>query len=115
MNSSNQKAGRAGGQREGELLSPRMTQLSLAGNKGARQRHLPRLSPSQNLKGNQFLPGNLLALRKHPTLCFCTATPPVAGLTPSYCHRAPPEVDYLRRSELSLPFLPLCTLPTHPS
>uniref|UniRef100_A0A8C8XL26 GAGE domain-containing protein n=1 Tax=Panthera leo TaxID=9689 RepID=A0A8C8XL26_PANLE len=28
---------------------------------------------------------------------------------------APPEVDHLRRSELSLPLLPPCTLPTHPS
>ena len=100
---------------EGELLSPRMTELSLVGNKGARQHHLPCPSPSQNPKGNQFLPGNLLALRKHPMLCFCRATPPAAGLTPSRCHRAPPEVDHLRRSELSLPLLPPCTLPTHPS
>ena len=85
------------------------------GNKGARQRHLPRPSPSQNPKENQFLPGNLLAPRKHPTLCFCGAKPPAADLTPSRCHRAPPEEDHLRRSDLSLPLLPPCTLPTHPS
>ena len=100
---------------EGELLSPRTTELSLAGNKGSHQRHLPHPSPSQNPKGNQFLPGNLLALPKHSTLCFCGATPPEAGLTPSRCHRAPPEVDHLRRSELSLPLLPPCSLPTQPS
>ena len=80
---------KAGGHREGELLSPLMTELSLVGNKGACQRHLPHPSPSQNPKGNQFLPRNLLALHKHPTLCFCGATPPTAGLTPSRCHRAP--------------------------
>ena len=97
------------------MLSPRKTQLSLLGNKGASQCDLPRPSSSQNPKGNQFLPGNLLALRKHPTLCFCTANPPAAGLTPSRCHRAPPEVDHLRRSKLSLPLLPPCNLPTHPS
>ena len=100
---------------EGRVVEPRTTELSLAGNKGARQRHLSHPSPSQNPKGNQFLPGNLLALRKHPTLCFCGATPPAAGLTPSRCNRTPPEVDHLRRSELSLPLLPPCTLPTHPS
>ena len=100
---------------EGELLSPQTTELSLVGNKGARQRHLPRPSPSQNPKENQFLPGNLLPPRKHPTLCFCGAKPPAVDLTPSRCYRAPPEVDHLRRSDLSLPLLPLCTLPTHPS
>ena len=87
-----------------------MTELSLVGNKGARQNHLPRPSPNQNPKGNQFLPGNLPAPPKHPKLCFCGATPLAAGLTPSHCHRAPPEVDPRRRSELSLPLLPLCTL-----
>ena len=91
-----------------------MTELSSVGNKGAPQRHLPRPSPSQNPKENQFLPGNLLAPLKHPTLCFCGSIPPVS-LTPSSCHRAPPEVDHLRRSELSLPLLPPCTLSTHPS
>ena len=99
----------------GRVAEAQTTELSLVGNKGARQRHLPHPSPSQNPKGNQFLPGNLLALHKHPTLCFCRATPPAASLTPSRCHRAPPEVDHLRRSDLSLPLLPLCTLPTHPS
>ena len=99
----------------GRVVEPRMTELSLAGNKGARQCHLLCPSPSQNPKGNQFLPGNLLAQCKHPTLCFCRAKPPAADLTPSSCHRTPPEVDHLRRSELSLPLLPPCTLPTHPS
>ena len=99
----------------GRVVEPRTKECSLAENKGARQRHLPRPSPSQNPKGNRFLPGNLLAPHKHPTLCFCGATPPAEGLTPSRCHRAPLEVDHLRRSELSLPLLPPCTLPTHPS
>ena len=72
-------------------------------------------SPSQNPKGNQFLPGNLLAPRKHPTLCFCGATALAVGLTPSRCHRAPPEADHQRIGELSLPLLPLCTLLIHPS
>ena len=92
------------------MLSPWTAELSLAGNKGASQRHPPHPSPSQNPKGNQFLPGNLPAPPKHPKLCFCGATPLAAGLTPSHCHRAPPEVDPRRRSELSLPLLPLCTL-----
>ena len=48
-------------------MEPLTTELSLVGNKGARQRHLPRPSPSQNPKEKQFLPGNMLALRKHPT------------------------------------------------
>ena len=91
-----------------------MTELRLAGNKGAHQRHLPRPSPSQNPKGNQFLPGNLLAPRKHPKLCFCGSIPP-AGLTPSWCCRTPPEADLRRKSKLSLPLPPLCTLPIHPS
>ena len=80
------ESGKAGGQREGELLSPGTTELSLAWNKGTSQRHLPRPSPpSQNPKGNQFLPGNFLAPHKHPTLCFCGATPLAVGLTPSRC------------------------------
>ena len=66
------------------VAEPQTTELSLAGNKGTRQRHLPRPSTSQNPKGNQFLPGNLLAPRKHLTLCFCRSIPPV-GLTPSWC------------------------------
>ena len=99
----------------GRVAEPRTTELSLARNKGAHQHHLPCPSPNQNPKGNQFLPGNLLALRKYPTLCLCGATPLAAGLTPSRCHRAPPEVDHLRRSDLSLPLLLLCTLPTHSS
>ena len=108
------ESGKAGGQREGELLSPETTELF-----GREQRRSPAPSPcpspSQNPKGNQFLPGNLLAPRKHPTLCFCGATPPAVGLTPYRCHRFPPEVDHLRRSELSLPLLPPCTMPTNPS
>ena len=77
------------GEREGwrtmgeRVVEPRRTELSLAGNKGAHQRHLSHPFPSQNPKGNQFLSGNLLAPRKHPTLCFCGSIPPVAGLTPS--------------------------------
>ena len=42
----------------GRVVEPRTTELSLAGNKRTRQHHLPRPSPSQNPKGNQFLPGN---------------------------------------------------------
>ena len=101
----------------GRVVEPRTTELSLAGNKGTRQRHLPRPSLSQNPKGNQFLSGNLLALHKqHPTLCFCGSIPPAAvGLTPSPCHRAPPKADHGRISELSLPLPPLCTLPIHPT
>ena len=98
----------------GRVVEPRMTELSLAGNKGAHQSHLPRPSPSQNPKGNRFLPENLLAPGKHPKLCFCGSIP-LAGLTPSRCCRAPPKADLLRKSELSLPLLPLCTLPIHPS
>ena len=40
--------------------------------------------PPANPKGNRFLPGNLLAPRKHPLLCFCRSLPPV-GLTPARC------------------------------
>ena len=72
-------------------MTLRRTELSLAGNKGARQRHLPCPSPSQNPKGNQFLPGNLLASRKHPTLCFCGSIPLVMGLTPSTNIPAPQD------------------------
>ena len=63
----------------GRVVEPQTTELSLAGNRGTRQRHLPRPSPSQNPKGNQFLPGNLLAPRKHPTLCFCWSHPSGSG------------------------------------
>ena len=98
----------------GRVVELWTTERSLVGNKGARQRHFPCPSPSQNPKGNQFLPGNLLTLGKHPTLCFCGSIPPV-GLTPCWCRRAPPEADLRRKSELSLPLLPLCTLPIHPS
>ena len=52
----------------GRVVEPQMTDLSLAGNKGAHQGHRPCPSPSQKPKGNWFLPGNLLALHKHPTL-----------------------------------------------
>ena len=97
------------------VVEPRMTDLSLVGNKGARQHHLPRPSPSQNPEGNQFLPGNLLALHKHPTLYFCGSITPAAGLTPAQCHRSPPKADHQRKSELSLPLPPPCTLPIHPS
>ena len=96
------------------IVEPGTTKLSLAGNKGAHQRHLPRPSPSQNPKGNRFLPGNLLAPGKHPTLCFCRSIR-LAGLTPSWCHRAPPEADLCKKSELILPLLPPCTLPIHPN
>ena len=81
---------------------------------GTHQCHHPHPSPSQNPKGNRFLPGNLLAPRKHPTLCFCGSNP-LVGLTPSRCHRAPPETGHQRKSKLSLPLPPLCTLPIHPS
>ena len=114
VNSSARKAGRLQ-EKGGRVAEPPDDKLSLLGNKGTRQSHLPCPSPSQNPKGNQFLPGNLLAPRKHPTLCFCGATPPAAGLTPSHCHRAYPEVDHLRRSELRLPLLPPCTLPPAPA
>ena len=97
----------------GRVVEPWSTELSLAGNKGARQHHLPSPSPSQNPKGNQFLPGNLLAPRKHPTLCFCGSIPPAAGLTPSWCHRAPPKADHGRISELSLPLPPLSNPPRY--
>ena len=76
----------------GRVVEPLMTELSLAGNKGARQRHLPRPSPSPNPKGNQFLSGNFLAPHKHPMLCFCGSIP-LEGLTPSRCRRAPPKAD----------------------
>ena len=98
----------------GRVVEPWTTERSLVGNKGAHQRHLPRPSPSQNPKGNQFLSGNLRALCKHPTLCFCGSIPP-AGLTPSWCHRAHPEADIQRKRELSLPLPPLCTWPINPS
>ena len=99
---------------EGELLSPRRQSSARRGNKGSGKCHLLRPSPSQNPKGNQFLPGNLLAPRKHPTLCFCGSIPPT-GLPLSWCYRAPPAEDHRWQSELSLPLLPPCTLPTHPS
>ena len=90
----------------GRVVEPWTAELSLVGNKGAGKRHLPRPSPSQNL----------LAPCKHPTLCFCGSIPPVAvGVTPSQRPRAPPEVDHLRKSELSLPLPPLCTLQIHPA
>ena len=85
---------------------------------GGEQRHSPTPSPSlipQPKYQKEPVPaGNLLAPCKHPTLCFCGSIPPV-GLTPSPCPRAPPEVDLQRKSELSLPLPPLCTLPIHPS
>ena len=77
----------------GRVVEPQTTELSLAGNKGARQRHLPSPAPSQNPKGNQFLSGNLLAPRKHPKLCFCGSIP-LMGLPPSRCYRAPPKGDH---------------------
>ena len=98
----------------GRVVEPPMTELGLAGNKGARQRHPPRPSLSQNPKGNHFLSGNLLAPRKHPMLCFCESIPP-ADLTTSWCRRAPPKADHQRKSELSLRLPPLCTLLIHPS
>ena len=98
----------------GRIVEFRATELSLAGKKGAHQRHLPRPHPSQNPKGKQFLSGNLLAPHKHPTLCFCESIP-LAGLNPSRCRRAPPKAELQRKSELSLPLPPLCTLPIHPS
>ena len=106
------RAGRAREHQERDVLSPR--RQSSAGNKGAAQCHLPHPSSSQNPKGNQFPSRNLLAPRKHPTLCFCGSIP-LTGLPPSRCHRAPPEVDLRRKSELNLPLPPLCTLPIHPS
>ena len=98
----------------GRVVEPRTTELSLAGNKGAHQHHIPRPSPSQNPKRNHFLTGNLLSLRKQ----HCASvdpSPPAEGLTPSRCCRAPPEADHRRKSELSLPLPPLCTLLIHPS
>ena len=77
----------------GRVVEPRTTERSMAGNKGASQRHLPRPSHSQNPKGNRFLSGHLLAPHKHPTLCFCGSIPLAAGLKPSRCRRAPPEAD----------------------
>ena len=68
---------------EGRGVEPWRTELSLAGNKGAGKRHLPLPSPSQNPKGNHFLPGNLLAAHNRPTLCFCGSIPPTVGLPPS--------------------------------
>ena len=61
-------------------MSPGQTELSSAGNKGARQSHIPLPSTSQNPKGNQFPSRNLLAPRKHPTLCFCGSIPPTGLL-----------------------------------
>ena len=109
------RAGRVRGHGEGEFFSTGRQSSARRGNKGAGKRYLPLPSPSRNPKGNQFLSQNMLAPRKHPTLCFCGSIPPVAGLTPSQCCRASPEGDHRRKSELSLPLLPLCTLLIHPS
>ena len=98
----------------GRVVEPRRTEHSLAGNKGTCQHHLPCPFPSQNPTGNQFLPGNLHAPHKHPVLCYCGSIP-LAGLTPSWCRRAPPEVDLQRKGELSLPLPPLCTLRSTPA
>ena len=95
------------------MVEPGRTELSLVWNRGAGKRHHLRPSPSQNPKGNQFLAWNLLAPHKHPTLCFSEFILPT-GLPPSGCRRAPPKVDHLRQSELSLALPPLCTLRIHP-
>ena len=100
------RAGRARRHQEGELLSPRRQSSAQRGNKGSGKCHLLRPSPSQNPKGNQFPSPNLLALHKHPTLCFCGSIPPT-GLPLSWCYRAPPAEDHRWQSELSLP------LPVH--
>ena len=76
------------GEREGERtpggrgVEPWKTELSSVGNKGAGQCHLPLSSPSQNPKGSQFPSRKLLALCKHPMLCFCGSSLPMA-LPPS--------------------------------
>ena len=72
------------------VVEPWTTELSLAGTKALASANS--LAHPQNPKESQFLPGNLLVLCKHPMLCFCRSIPPV-GLTPSWCRRAPPEVD----------------------
>ena len=99
----------------GRVVEPRRTELSLVGNKGAGKRHLPRPSPSQNPKGNQFPSRKLLALHKHPRLCFCGFIPP-KGLPVSLPVLQGPSRRGPRRwkSELSLPLPPLCTLWIHP-
>ena len=86
---------------------------------GEEQRRSPAPSPTpipQPKSQREPVPARELApSAQTPNSVLLRSQPPAADLTPSRCHRAPPEVDHLRRSELSLPLLPLCTLPTHPS
>ena len=92
----------------GRVVEPQTTELTLVGNKGASQRHLPRSSPSQNPKGELASTAqtpNAVLLWSHPS----------GGSDSLPVPRVPPEVDLRRKRELSLPFLPLCTLPIHPS
>ena len=107
------ESGRAKGQWEGELLSPE-DRAQLGREQRHRKRHLPHPTPQPKSQREPVPFTNLLALHKHPTLCFCGSIPPT-GLPPSRCHRAPPETDHRRQRELSLPLLLLCTLQIHPS
>ena len=67
----------------GKSVEPWKTKFSSARNKGTGLHQLSHPSPSQNSKGNQFLSLNLLAPRKHPTLCFCGSIP-LKGLLTSF-------------------------------
>ena len=57
----------------GGRVEPRMTDLSLVGNKSANQHHLPRPSPSQIPKGTSSYQGTCLH-NPNPTLCFCRSS-----------------------------------------
>ena len=111
----NSSAWRAGGREDTgrERCWAPEDRAQLSGEQRGRKHHLPLPAPSRNPKGNQFPSLNLLALRKHPTLCFCGSIPPT-GLPPFWCCRASPTGDHHQQSELSLPLLPLCTLRIHP-
>ena len=55
----------------GRVVEPRRTELSLVGNKGTCQRHLPHPFPQPKSQRDPVPIMNLLAPPKHPMLCFC--------------------------------------------
>ena len=104
---------RAKGQWKGELLSPRGQSSAWRGTK-ALASAISLAHPLAKIpKGTSSHHGTCLHCANTQHCASCGSIPPM-GLPPSWCHRAPPEADHQRQSELSLPLPPLCTLWIHP-
>ena len=106
------ESGRAKGQREEELLSPKRQSSARWGTKALGNTISIAHPPAKIPKGTSCQQELACTVQTHnAVLLWIHPSNASASLR---CHWAPLEADHQRQSELSLPLPPLCTLQIHP-